>query len=72
MHRSVESVGIELRSLNKYINSLSAEMWGNGYADSKQREYDLLLKEYNSLLSEDRADDLLLKEYNSLLSEKVV
>ena len=62
MYRSIEAVGIELRSLNNYINSLSAEMWGNGYADSKQREYDLLLKEYNSLLSEDRADEYLYKQ----------
>ena len=29
--------------LNNYINSLSAEAWGNGYADYHQREYDILL-----------------------------
>ncbi len=51
MERSIEAVGIELLRLNEVLNSVTH--WGPN-AESLQRDYDLLLKEYNSLLSKDK------------------
>jgi hypothetical protein len=50
--KELEALGDKIDKLDDYINSLDSEHWGNGYADSIQRDYDFLLNEYNEKRSQ--------------------